>query len=389
MNNYKHITLKERVIIQHLLDNGTSCKKIAETLMKSPSTISREIKRNRFIVEPPYFNLSASDICECSLRYPYVCNNCNKKNSKNKRKYFYNAQKAQENYEIGLSHARIGTHFSNKDIKWINSVLVEGLKNNQPMNHIIMAHNLPLSLSTAYRWIDQEVLSVNKIDLQKAVRYKLKPVRRSNKGYINRIDRTYNDYLDFITDRPELNIVEMDIVQGVRGDRKCILTFVCIKSNLLFSRLLNNQRAEDVAKALDYYEKTLGIEKFKKFFGVILTDNGSEFNDVHSLEFSPYTGEKRTKVFYCDPYRSDQKGTIERKHVDMRLIIPKKKSIDFLTQEKVNLMNSHINAILRPTLNNISTYEFAKFIHNRQIIDDLGIYFINPTQVVLNSSLVR
>lgn len=144
-----------------------------------------------------------------------------------------------------------------------------------------------------------------------------------------------------------------------------------------------------MAEALDYYEKTLGIEKFKKFFGVILTDNGSEFNDVHSLEFSPYTGEKRTKVFYCDPYRSDQKGTIERKHVDMRLIIPKKKSIDFLTQEKVNLMNSHINAILRPTLNNISTYEFAKFIHNRQIIDDLGIYFINPTQVVLNSSLVR
>lgn len=46
MNNYKHITLKERVIIQHLLDNGTSCKKIAETLMKSPSTISLAEKSN-------------------------------------------------------------------------------------------------------------------------------------------------------------------------------------------------------------------------------------------------------------------------------------------------------------------------------------------------------
>lgn len=165
MKSYKHIILKERVLIQHLLDNGTSCKKIAEILMKSPSTISREIKRNRFIVEPPYFNLSVSDFCECGLKYPYVCNNCSKKNSKNKRKYFNNNQKAQENYEIGLSHARIGTHFSNKDIKWINSVLVEGLKNKQPMNHIIMDHNFPLSLSTAYRWIDQEVLSVNKIDL--------------------------------------------------------------------------------------------------------------------------------------------------------------------------------------------------------------------------------
>lgn len=65
------------------------------------------------------------------------------------------------------------------------------------------------------------------------MRYKLKPVRRSNKGYINRIDSTYNDYLEYITDHPELNIVEMDIVQGVRGDRKCIVTFVCIKSSFL------------------------------------------------------------------------------------------------------------------------------------------------------------
>ena len=184
-------------------------------------------------------------------------------------------------------------------------------------------------------------------------------------------------------------MVEMDIVEGIRSDKKCILTFVCIKSGLLFSMLLDLQNKENVIKAFDKLELILGIDQFKQFFGVILTDNGSEFNDTEAMEFSPYTGERRTRIFYCDPRRSDQKGTIERKHVDMRLIIPKKQSIDFLTQEKVDLMNSHINGILRPTLNNRSTYSFALFLHTKQIIRKLGIVEIKPDDVHLSPNLIK
>lgn len=227
------------------------------------------------------------------------------------------------------------------------------------------------------------------MDLQKAVRYRVSSKQRTNNEYRNRIGRTYSDFLDFITDYPSVNKVEMDIVEGLRTDKKCILTFVCITSNMLFSRLLDAQTSEQVTSALNYYEETMGIEKFKKLFGVILTDNGSEFNDYESIEFSPFTGERRTRLFYCDPYRSDQKGTIERKHVDMRLIIPKRKSIDFLTQKKVDLMNSHINAIIRPTLINKSSYDFSVFIHGPEIVRLLNITKIPSKNVLLNPTLVK
>lgn len=73
----------------------------------------------------------------------------------------------------------------------------------------------------------------------------------------------------------------------------------------------------------------------------------------------------------------------------MRLIIPKRKSIDFLTQKKVDLMNSHINAIIRPTLINKSSYDFSVFIHGPEIVRLLNITKIPSKNVLLNPTLVK
>ena len=44
--NYNHITIKERACIYQFKQMGLSVRKIAEALNRSPSTISRELKRN-------------------------------------------------------------------------------------------------------------------------------------------------------------------------------------------------------------------------------------------------------------------------------------------------------------------------------------------------------
>lgn len=390
MNNYQHLDIEDRTIIQSLIKLEYSCKMIAEALGRTQSTIRREIKNNRYRTNPNRFNNYHPKTCSCAQRFPYVCNNCPKRNKMKEYKYFYEAQKAQKKYESNRSFSRIGTHVSNDDIEKINATIIDGLGNNQPLNHILVANELPISLSTAYRWINDGVLTSKIIDLQKAVRYRIRPkeISRSS-NTANRVGRSYQDYLIHITKNPEINMIEMDIVEGLMTDKKCILTFACIKSNLLFSVLLALQNNENVVDAINQLELTLGFDVFIKFFGVILTDNGSEFNDASSIEISPYTGKRRTRLFYCDPNRSDQKGTVERKHVDMRLIIPKKKSIEHLTKEKVDLMNSHINAILRPTLNNISTYSFASFLHGSEIIALLGIVYIDPKDMVLKPSLIN
>lgn len=46
--SYSHFTIEERASIKHLLENGVSIRQIAKTLDRSPSSVSREIKRNHF-----------------------------------------------------------------------------------------------------------------------------------------------------------------------------------------------------------------------------------------------------------------------------------------------------------------------------------------------------
>lgn len=50
----------------------------------------------------------------------------------------------------------------------------------------------------------------------------------------------------------------------------------------------------------------------------ILTDNGPEFRWTDYLEWAPYTGERRCRVFYCDPMASWQKAEIEKNHEFIR-----------------------------------------------------------------------
>ena len=50
--SYKHFTLEERKYLQQLLSEGLSFRKIAVILERSPSTISREVKRNRAKYRP-------------------------------------------------------------------------------------------------------------------------------------------------------------------------------------------------------------------------------------------------------------------------------------------------------------------------------------------------
>jgi IS30 family transposase len=90
----------------------------------------------------------------------------------------------------------------------------------------------------------------------------------------------------------------------------------------------------------------LGAECFKKLFPVLLGDNGSEFSNPKALEFDEQ-GNRRTRVFYCDPYSSFQKPNVELNHEFLRRILPKGSSFDHLAQEDIDLMMSHINSYSR------------------------------------------
>lgn len=74
-----------------------------------------------------------------------------------------------------------------------------------------------------------------------------------------------------------------------------------------------------------------------------MTDRDPSFSDIEGIEFDPDTGELRTKLFFCDAFRSNQKASVENMNKQIRKFFPKGKSVDNFTQDQINLIAKTIN----------------------------------------------
>jgi hypothetical protein len=124
-----------------------------------------------------------------------------------------------------------------------------------------------------------------------------------------------------------------------------------------------------------------------RLFPVILTDNGSEFSNPRAIEYDA-SGQMRTKLFYCDPSSPHQKPEIERNHEFIRMVLPKGKSFDELTQNDVDLLVCHINSLIRKKLNDRSPITTFSFFHGDLILRKLGLQAIPPDEVTLTPALL-
>ena len=165
-------------------------------------------------------------------------------------------------------------------------------------------------------------------------------------------------------------------------------TFFWKKEKLMLSFLLDNKDMAGTVGTLDYLEERLGRELFAELFPVILTDNGTEFADPDLFEYGK-DGNRRTRLYYCEPRRSDQKGALEKNHEYIRYVLPKGSSFDWLTQEKVLLMINHINSTARPGLKGKRPIDLALQNFGMDVIEKLGLAVISPDDVNLTPSLLK
>ena len=192
-----------------------------------------------------------------------------------------------------------------------------------------------------YDLVDLGALKVKNIDLSKKVRYRNKTYYKIDKLCLN--NRKYSDYLKFINENKDINMVEMDSIEGVKGG-KVLLTLHFVNCSFMLSFIRDHNDAQSVIDIFNMIEAKIGMEMFKKLFPLILTDNGSEFSNPIEIEFNMNSDELRTKIFYCELERTDQKGSCEVNHEMIRRILPKGTSFDNLTQEDINKIMSHINS---------------------------------------------
>lgn len=140
----------------------------------------------------------------------------------------------------------------------------------------------------------------------------------------------------------------MDTVEGKKGD-SVLLTLLWRNSNFMLAHKLEDKTSDAVSQYFCFLKSTLGYELFHKLFPIILTDNGSEFARPDIIENNG-NHVYPTKLFYCDPGHSEQKGKIENNHEYIRRFIPKGNSFNAFDQNDINWMMNHINSVKRDSL---------------------------------------
>lgn len=432
--NQKHLTLDQRIVIEKALDNNKSFAKIAKKIGKHPSTVAKEVRLHTKSLERPDASYSSFPCslrsecrrinlcdkncgtsckicrkpgikcikicpdykireCEKLKRPPYVCNGCRKRSNCLMQRKVYSSKYADDEYRHTLSDCRKGINQTPESIQRMNDLLTPLIKEKkQSIAHIYSTHaeELGCSRRTLYTYINDSVFDVRNGDLRRAVRYKKrkKPTHSTAKDRSYRKGHNYEDFLKFMAEHPDTNVVEMDCVEGKKGESPTLLTFTFRNCHLMLIFLLDFQDQECVLEVFVWLETYLGQEAFKKLFPVILTDGGAEFSARQEME-EFCDGTKSTTVFYCDPYSFWQKGACEKNHEYIRYILPKGSSFSSLTSDHVRLMTNHINSEKRDSLNGHSPYELSLLLLDNKLHEAYGLKGIAPDDVMISPKLIK
>ena len=414
-----HLTESHRIKIEHYLNENYSYRKVAELLNVNVSTISREVKRNirtysisnhMVVVECTH-----KDNCErlkrsskskmCSINCPDyelrkcdrfstknakpVCNSCpnNAKCKLARKKYIANV--ANNKYELRIL-LRPKIRITQEQFDFINKLFSEKMTKGQSISVIYQNHKdeIMISENTVRNYLKRGLLKSNQLDM---IRPRFTANKSVKRRVIKNVDllngRTYEDYINY-TKEKDILIVQLDTVVGKLVDNKKILTIHWPSFHFQIGILLEKLSPSFVNNALMELKNKLGLETYKILFQVILTDNGIEFSLLDEIE-NDENGELITKVFFCDPYKSSQKGACERNHEFIRYVLPKGVSFDNLNQKDVDLIFSHINSTPRNSLGFKTPFELFKTAFGIEVLRILNINEINKDDVHLKPELIK
>jgi len=412
LHDNTHLTLDERKIIETGITNNSTKSAIAKNIGKDATTVAKEIRKHRVFKARNTFDRPVMcdklNVCphkpcfekcefyqepQCKRRdkSPGACNGCEKASKCRYDKYFYKAEKADEEYRRDLIDYREGISLTTKERDSIAAVIAPLLRQGQSVHQILSAHpEIKQSQRTLYYYIESGVFKEFGVD-----RFSLKEqVNRKQWGdkYKKRKDpscyvgRKYSDFLKFRDESPQTPVTQMDTLYNSTSG-PYIQTFIVEKANFMFGFLHNEKTSESMASRIDWLQKKLGGQVFAKIFPVLLTDRGSEFEKWNLFELDR-TGHTRLNIFYCDPMQSSQKANVENNHNYVRDIIPNGYPLDNLSQKDIDLMFSHINAAPRLSLNDKSPFEVFSFFYGKKTAETLGIVQIQRDHVVLKPYLI-
>ena len=414
--------MEERRIILAGITNGSTKTAIAQTIGKDKSTVGKEIRLHRTLTYKCKMPLECNHYKKCVYgrqctpdcpeyspfhcsrrdRSPGACNGCSDWSRCRFDKYQYSPEEAHRDYRTTLTDSREGVNLTVQEAKQMAAVIAPLLKQGQSPYQIVTNHpELGISEKTLYNYIENgvfhEIAGITVMDLRRQVSRRLP--KKKAKTYKKRTDRkylqgrTYKDYQSYLSEHPEVFVAQMDTVYNDETNGPFLQTFKFVRAGIILALYRDEKTAASMKEGIDILESILGEEVFHKYVHVLLTDRGAEFSAAEAMETSS-DGTRRTRVFYCDPMRSGQKGTLENKHIELRYILPKGtelRGLGLTGQSELNLVLSHINSSPCELLGNKSPLELTEFMY-QDLYGKLlafGIHPIEKDRIILKPYLLK
>ena len=307
------LTLSEREEISRGIALQLSMRSIAAQLSRSPSTISREIKRNGGLNE--YRANKAEQTAWDRACRPKLCKlACNQSLSQ-------------------IVATKLMRHWSPEQIAgW--------LKRTYPVNE-----RNQVSHETIYRSLFVQARGVLKKELQQYLRSQ-RAIRRSR--HASRKEKGLGQITNMVTiserpasveDRAVPGHWEGDLIAGSKNSY--IATLVERHTRYVMLAKVKNKDTESVVSALIKQAKKLPDELYKS----LTWDRGKELADHQR-----FTMETNIDVYFCDPRSPWQRGSNENTNRLLRQYLPKGTDLSAHSQIKLNAIAQQLNERPRKTL---------------------------------------
>jgi len=330
MKSYNHFSEKERFFIEIAFNiEHKSIREIAKNLGKSPSSVSREIKRNSF---------NGKYIAQ-------YANSLSKERTWHSHSMYLFKYNEFTNLFLKLFDKRCCGVYSTMFF----------IKRDHP------DIKTP-SVRQTYRWINSDRWIIKRNDRLRRV---YKKGRKRQLGIFSTINSLYVKPIwvrpKVIDLRLEFGHWEADLILGKQcNNYKNILTLSERKTRILYACFVKNK----FAWTINNYLKKL-IKDNELFVKSITIDNGVEFERIGI--FAKHTG---ITIYTCDPYASFQRGTNENLNGFIRRYWRKGTDFNSYTDQDLERILNEINSMPRK----IFDMKSSKYMYEKEksrLLDDL------------------
>lgn len=329
------ITYAERCKIEFMIKKKYTMQEMSEELGRNKSTISREINRH------------------CDIKCDYDTGISKK---------VYSAAVAQGKYEYSKKKAGRKSKLSRGLKQFIEDKILKEKWSPEEIAGYIKVNNIKFEIQPSfqliYYWIEKKKLKIKPLDLvHKAKLAKKNKQEEKIEKLPKHIEKSIHKRPKEIDENKEFGHWELDCVEGSKGSKKTYMTLLERLTKKYIVIEMKEHTNECIKEAMDSLENKYG-KKFRKIFKSMTTDNGHEFLNYDKIEKSKYNEkEKRTTVYYADPYSSWQKGMNENCNGILRRFIPKGTNLNKITKEKLEKIVNKINEKPRKILGFVSANE--------------------------------